>query len=375
MSRIDKKYFENLDALRFMAFFSVFISHAFISSNTEISNSNIYIKLKSITEIGYLGLDFFFVLSSFLITWTIFEEYSNHNSFSLKKFVVRRALRIWPLYFLIVIIGYAAYYFMKFYLNQPISSIPDLYYFVFFILNFYIIKHGQEFLFFLVFLWSITVEEQFYLFWAIFLKFFSNYFVAITLLLIACSIIFRWYFGNETNQLYFNTISLLSNFGIGGLAGYLTFKTKLKDHITSLSKIPILIIYALLLISIVFFDEVFSITFFAVLQKLWFSLLFGLIILEQSFSKKSWFKVKNIPCLSSLGKISYGLYCFHGLVITILVKLLEQIHFTETYWHVFLIYPITIMIFTILFAQISFKYFEGYFLKLKSKFYTFAVIN
>ena len=367
-----KKYFENLDALRFFAFFTVFISHAIISNSIDISSLSLFIKIKSFTEIGFLGLDFFFVLSSFLITWTIFEEYQNSKSFNFKNFFVRRTLRIWPLYFLIVLLGFLTYFFSNVYFNQTISVIPNIIYFVGFILNFYIIKNGQEFLFFLVFLWSIAVEEQFYLFWALILKIARKYFIVITTLLIICSLIFRWYYIHDSNQLYFNTISIFSNFGIGGLFAYLVFKTRLQNSITLLSKKTIVIVYLLLLLSLIFFQEIFSLPFLVIFQKLWFSLLFVFIILEQSFSTHSFLKVKNIPLINYLGKISYGLYCFHGVVITILIKLLEQLHFTETYWHVFLLYPLIILVFSILFAHLSFRYFENYFLKLKAKFYTFT---
>ncbi|MCB0381243.1 MAG: acyltransferase, partial [Flavobacteriales bacterium] len=102
------------------------------------------------------------------------------------------------------------------------------------------------------------------------------------------------------------------------------------------------------------------------------SILFALFILEQSYGKNRFFNPGKSKILNHLGKISYGLYCFHGVVITILIKALEQFSFAETYWHVFLIYPIIILIATIFISHISFKYFENYFLKLKSKFYTFT---
>lgn len=367
-----KKYFENLDALRFLAFFSVFLSHIFFTKSPIITKSPIFIKIDHFFELGFLGLDFFFVLSSFLITWTIFEEYNNTLKFSLKNFLVRRSLRIWPLYFIIVSLGFLAIYISNISTNQQTSSLPNFFYFLFFILNYYIIEHGQEFLFFLVFLWSIAVEEQFYFLWAFLLKFGKKYILFLFCSFIVASLIFRWYYLNSSSQLYFSTISALSNFSIGGLVAYLVFYKKNIVDVTNISKKLTVFVYLLLIMSLIFFDNIFNIPFFVVIQKLWFSIIFGFIIIEQSFSKNSFIKVGKIPFLNKLGKLSYGLYCFHGVVITILIKILEQLHFNETYWHVFLLYPIIIMAFTILIAHFSFKYVENYFLKLKTKFYTFT---
>lgn len=367
-----KKYFENLDALRFFAFFSVFISHAIISNSFGISSNILFLKIKSITEIGFLGLDFFFVLSSFLISWIILEEKEKTNSFNIKNFLIRRTLRVWPLYFLIVLIGVLLSYIANAN-NIELSPIPPFEYFGLFIINFYIIEHGTNFLFFLVFLWSISIEEQFYLLWSFVMKFLKISLLWLSILLIIISIVFRAIYIDESLQLYFNTISALGNFGVGGITAYLAFYNKnLFRKIINLKKIHNIIIYIILLLSIVFFHQLNEIKIFTVFSRLYFSILFALYIIEQSYGQHRVFEPGKSIILNYLGKISYGLYCFHGVVITILIKLLEQLHFTETYWHVFLLYPLIILVFSILFAHLSFRYFENYFLKLKAKFYTFT---
>ena len=70
-----------LNTLRFLAFLSIFLFH------TEIS-----------FDYGYLGVDFFFVLSSFLLTFLAYKELDDTNTFSKKNFFMRRVLRIFPLY-------------------------------------------------------------------------------------------------------------------------------------------------------------------------------------------------------------------------------------------------------------------------------------
>ena len=367
-----KKYFENLDASRFFAFIIVFLAHTFITTSSEIKSSAVFQFVYDWGKIGMLGLEYFFVLSSFLISWIILEEKEKTNSFNIKNFLVRRTLRVWPLYFLIVLIGVLLSYIAKAN-NIELSPIPPFEYFGLFIINFYIIEHGTNFLFFLAFLWSISIEEQFYLFWSFVMKFLKISLLWLSILLIITSIVFRAIYIDESLQLYFNTISALGNFGIGGITAYIAFYNKsLFRRIIHLKKIHNILIYTILILSIVFFHQLNEFEIFTIFSRLYFSILFALYIIEQSYGQHRVFEPGKSVFLNYLGKISYGLYCFHGVVITILIKLLEQFHFTETYWHVFLLYPILILTFSILFAHLSFSYFENYFLKLKAKFYTFT---
>src|SRR5690606_19355370 len=104
--------FENLDALRFLAAFSVFVFHFFRDVNglePELQEYRIFDIVLSITDKGSLGVNFFFVLSGFLITYLILHETKYKGHFSLKNFLIRRTLRIWPLYFIVILIGFVIF--------------------------------------------------------------------------------------------------------------------------------------------------------------------------------------------------------------------------------------------------------------------------
>lgn len=363
-----KKYFENLDASRFFAFVIVIMAHCFISIDPELKESSTYLKVYDWGKIGMLGLEYFFVLSSFLISWIILEEKKLTGKFNLKNFLARRTLRVWPLYFFIVFIGYAIYYIAP-YVGVELNPIPSFYNFLFFIINFYSISDGTNFLFFLVFLWSISIEEQFYLFWSLIMRFFKINLLWISTVLIIVSIIFRA-FNLGSSALYFHTLSAVGNFGIGGIAAYIAFnKLRIFTVITSVGKNVSRGIYLLLLLSIIFFHQLNQYDFFTVFSRLYFSILFGFYILEQSFAKNKVFNPGKNKLLTHLGKISYGLYCYHGVIITLLIKLLPKISYQETYWHIFILYPLLIVLLTIITATLSYTYFERYFLRLKTKFY------
>ncbi|MDG1475769.1 MAG: acyltransferase, partial [Vicingaceae bacterium] len=141
-----------LDSLRFFAFLSIFIFHS-----TELLPK------------GYLGVDFFFVLSSFLLTYLVFIELQQTNSFSRKKFFIRRSLRIFPLYFLVVIFSLIILPLLT---NTNITLPNNKYLYWLFLSNY----DFSDSIFALKFLWSIAVEEQFYLIFILFGFLFRKHF-------------------------------------------------------------------------------------------------------------------------------------------------------------------------------------------------------
>lgn len=365
------KYFKELNALRFIGFVGIFFGHVFFSNDIEIVNSKIYSSLYSYGKIlGFISIDSFFVLSSFLITWKGLEELKVTKKFQFKNFLIRRSLRIWPLYFLVILLGFLIE-FMKPYYTQDISSLPSFWSFILFILNFDIIKNGYEFLFFMVFMWSISVEEQFYIFWALILKWFQNHLLKISLLIILISIIFRIYFIDDSLNLNFHTVSALGNFGVGALAAIAAFNnsiliTKIRDF----SKTQIVIIYLISLLIFIAIPSLQNHDLFIVIQRVLFSFVFAFIILEQTYCQQSIFKLSRIKYFNFFGKISYGLYCYHGIMITIVLKFSD--YFSESLFTSIFIFPTLIFCGTLLFSHLSYKFFESKILKLKTK-YTFKL--
>ena len=367
------KYFKELNSLRFIGFVGIFFGHVFFSNDIEIVNSKIYSTLYSYGKIlGFISIDSFFVLSSFLITWKGLEELKVTKKFQFKNFLIRRSLRIWPLYFLVILLGFLIE-FMKSYFTQDISSLPSFWSFILFILNFDIIKNGYEFLFFMVFMWSISVEEQFYIFWALVLKWFQNHLLKISFLIILISIIFRIYFINDSLNLNFHTVSALGNFGVGALAAIAAFNnsiliTKIRDF----SKTQIVIIYLISLIIFIAIPSLQNHDLFIVIQRVLFSFVFAFIILEQTYCQQSIFKLSRIKYFNFFGKISYGLYCYHGIMITIVLKFSD--YFSKSLFTSIFIFPTLIFCGTLLFSHLSYKFFESKILKLKTK-YTFKLSN
>src|SRR6516225_9567914 len=96
-SKIPKVFFPNLDGLRFIAFFMVFLQHGFAQPIDKLGAA---LGLPTTLtrwphDTGGLGVSFFFVLSGFLITYLILTEVKSTGRLDVIAFYIRRTLRIW----------------------------------------------------------------------------------------------------------------------------------------------------------------------------------------------------------------------------------------------------------------------------------------
>ncbi len=136
-----------------MVFCVHLVSIGFLSVAT--ADQHFYIKLM---WLGWTGVDLFFVLSGFLITGILIDTQTSSNYF--RSFYMRRILRIFPLYYLVVLLGGIGYLFSRHsggwhYLPNP----RTLVYLLFYVQNF----HGMPLAY--GHFWSLALEEQFYLLW------------------------------------------------------------------------------------------------------------------------------------------------------------------------------------------------------------------
>jgi peptidoglycan/LPS O-acetylase OafA/YrhL len=157
---------------------------------------------------------------------------------------------------------------------------------------------------------------------------------------------------------------------IGAFGAYLvSTKSTFKKFIVNLPRYFIVQIYILLLIIYLFRANLISYHFYiSLIERQLIAVIFIFIILEQCFSINSLFKLSKFHLISKYGAVSYGLYCFHFafILFALIISKMGGIDghlFTELIFVPFL--SLTLTIFT---ANISYKYFEMPFLKLKDKF-------
>ena len=149
----DSFYRPELDVLRFWCFLLVFLHHGLPRVRDTVASAFV--------DMGAFGMPVFFLLSSFLITELLLREINSTGTVQIPSFYVRRVLRIWPLYF-----TFFAFCFVMgraHLMMQPLSIRATLF-FSLLAGNWYLVLYGPI-ASAMVVLWSISVEEQFYLFW------------------------------------------------------------------------------------------------------------------------------------------------------------------------------------------------------------------
>ncbi|MCB0696751.1 MAG: acyltransferase, partial [Chitinophagaceae bacterium] len=166
----NRVYFKNLNGVRFLAALVVIIHHIEMGK-FWLGQPNIYKNSFVGGVFGQLGIILFFVLSGFLITYLLLEEHRRSGTISIKSFYMRRILRIWPVYYLIIILSFFVFPHFDFFflpsfsehINESfwikaglyLSFLPNLGY----TLYTHIAYATQT--------WSVGVEEQFYLIWPV----------------------------------------------------------------------------------------------------------------------------------------------------------------------------------------------------------------
>ena len=366
-SQNSTSYFHGLDGLRFLAFMVVLGSHLTHPLSERFKEGALGYFL-SWFQYGYLAVDLFFVLSAFLISWWGLREIQHKNDFSFGKYFVRRALRIWPLYFLMVLICLLVIQLQSG-IGMETSAMPSLWYYFTFTLNFAALEEDQ---FLMVILWSISVEEQFYIVNGLVLKFLRKYFLVINLLAFAASAVFRIIFLDQPLTLHYHSLSVMACFAAGNILAYVVvhpvWSVKLKGFFTGRrANIP----FYILLLTLVLYPVLAEIKWIYALEKIWIPLLFVLAVAYQTFRSRGLFSLHNRRLLNYLGKISYGLYCFHGLVIAVLINLLQLAGFQYPPISPFValvLFPVTSLGLTILLAHFSYRWFELPILNYKNRF-------
>lgn len=368
--RLFRRSFPHLDASRLVAFFPVFLTHCFITQDVGLLSLSWMKWVHTHAKLGLLALDYFFVLSAFLITWMLLEESSQRNgAFGLVRFYARRALRIFPLYFLVVGVAYLAWNVAVHVLHFRLFALPPFAAFAFFWSNFWMVEHGHNFLFCLTFFWSVAVEEQFYLGWALLLKFNLRLVFPIGVLLVLVSLVFRFVHRADDAMLSFHSLSASGNFGWGALLAYTMFyKPELWSIWQAFPRVIRLVPCLLLLVSALGYPYFFSSGLPLVLERSWFAVLFVFLLADWMGTNNPVVNLERYSRLSFWGRRSFGLYVWHGVVLMGYASLSKSLGLQSSLLWVMALGPALCLGITFAAAHISYNWYESRFLTLKDRF-------
>lgn len=370
----EKKYFTNLDAIRFIAATMVYAQHGLSKSFAKLNLGIVFTHIITVLCNGGTGVTIFFVLSGFLITFFLVLEHDNNGKINIQKFYLRRVLRIWPLYYAVLLFTFIVYPLLKtiVHLNHPLCS--NILYHISFLSNFDVInveKHcpGNEALSQNT-TWSVSVEEQFYLFWPlIFIVTPKKIWLYAVLLISGISLWFRIVNISDNEILYFHTISVLIYLAVGGFfALSINQSAKLRSFFESVGTLYHTVFFILatgfLFCDNVFFALPYGKAFYALLT----AVCFGLIIASQALTKNdSVLNLGNFKFASSYGKYTYGMYLLHSIVITLLDVVVRVLKVkTDSFYQSFLTGIVGFVI-TLFVSKLSYQTFESRFFKFKEE--------
>jgi peptidoglycan/LPS O-acetylase OafA/YrhL len=339
-----KVHFRGLDSLRFLA--ALFV------------------------VIGAPAVSFFFTLSGFLITYLLLAEHRRTGTIAVESFYLRRVCRIWPLYFAVVAFGLLFYNLLlpRLGIHYPVLySLPTaLFLYTFFLPNLMNSLYTVGGI--LNPLWSIGVEEQFYLAWAPAVKRGIRVLPRLCAAVLAMSL----------------TVHFLNRFGIFGTGRPMLFWGQLKFHFMAAGA---LCAWALhrhrdrLLALPVFTHRGVQIVLFLLLLE-YYSLgripwnlgeelvqlvFYPWLILTVAANPRNVIRLQN-RVFEYLGTISYGIYMLHMIAVYVTSALFVA----TSWWHGHIVlycavyYTVAIGL-TILLAAASYRWFERPFLRLKDR--------
>ncbi len=325
-TRAGRIYFPHLDGLRFWAFFVVLLLHNTNTLPGKVSESPAFTTISGVAEMGTLGVNFFFVLSGFLITFLLLVEREQTGRIDIVAFYLRRALRIWPLYFLCIAMALALHF------DIPRGAEPPLAPLLTFTSNFAAMHNlaltGPEQKAFgpVGVLWSVGIEEQFYLVWPVMMslilaKVSKNRvawcFAGVCALSLASRILWR----DNGLALYYHTLCVIGDMALGGFAAWNCFSSpRWPAWFEGLSRSSIIGGYLLLAGAIAHQGLARDVPWVQVFIRPILAALFAFVILEQCYARNSFYKCGNSRWLSQLGTYTCGLYCLHLFAVVLVSR-------------------------------------------------------
>jgi peptidoglycan/LPS O-acetylase OafA/YrhL len=363
-ARAERFYRPELDALRFFAFLGVFIFHA-APRTMDFYNAAGYPHwlsslLISIFGAGAYGVDLFFALSAYLITSLLLRERVATGALDLRGFYLRRILRIWPLY--LAFVAFAAIFAALF----PGQHLPMRYVVGYTLLagNWIYAVYGLP-ASFATPLWTVSIEEQFYLAWPLALRKASVRIMAIIAvgILVVANAWRVWLAisAAPVEWIEYNTFTRLDPIAFGILLALFGHKL---PQFTRLQRVALLCGGAATWVAVF----AFTVTGNAITVTTWrmalghpIMALASVAVLLSVLGSQN--RLLRNATLLYLGKISYGLYVLHEFAHFCAIRL---VHASTPFMVV--AQSIVGLTLTILLAAASYRWLESPFLRLKERF-------
>ncbi|MEO6774868.1 MAG: acyltransferase [Kofleriaceae bacterium] len=307
MTERPPRYIPGLDGLRAIAILVVIVHNTSINEANDTLIARVW---TAITDSGWIGVQLFFVLSGFLITGLLLDGRDKPRA--LRTFYARRALRIFPLYYVFLIgrflvlplvlpavaVGFSTQIWYWLYLSNwsdlvqgPINGMGHF--------------------------WSLAVEEQFYLSWPVLVrKLRLRTFVIVCVALVASSLVARIAFlfaGVDRAWMYSATISRVDALAIGALVAVAARASLGPRYVRARRRAAAIAVAGMAIVAV----HAHGLSRFnPEIQTIGYTLLavvFGVVVAELAEPRRArGLRVLELPVLCTVGRYSYAMYVFHA---------------------------------------------------------------
>ncbi len=348
-------HLSGLDSLRWYSALAVIITHVELHKRYH-GLANVWDSVW-VQNLGPAGVYFFFALSGFLITWLLQKERMKPLSTVLPNFYRRRGFRILPLYYLLVVLGFLVLpRFSLFAYPDEMSTGPQVpEFFAFVSAQPHVASSFLQRVPNISHLWSIGVELTFYCFWPFVVLRSRNlnrsivaFIAAILTVKASLLLLGPILFHNPQPVFHFAATMKFECMAVGAWFALATGKRmeSLLAHpwtvwLAAAAVPPVFLLYGTRLDNVV---------------HLPLSVLFGIIVSSTAFSPGSPVRFLDNRISNYLGRISYGIYCYHVLCISLVLNVLP-VKALGTTWGNILLYS-GVLLLTTAVSAISFEFFE-----------------
>ncbi len=370
-----KPFFPSLDGLRTIACLQVFLFHAFspLVKAAGLSNAHLLAFLHLFLD-GHGGVSLFFVLSGFLITYLMQQEIAEKGTVHIGNFYLRRLLRIWPLYYLILAVFLGLFPLARSHLGSAGSYTLRPAYYLAFLGNFDAIHlihtHGQGFDPVGI-TWSVGIEEHFFLLWPLLLflvPWRRHWLIFISIL--GGSYAFRILVRDDPPTLYFHSFSVFCDLALGALTAYGAFHWGgFRRFLENLPRRVRMSGYLMGLAFLFFNGYPSRGPWWDALMRLPCTCFFAFVIADQCFHRSDYLKLARAKGLCRWGKYTYSLYLLHPSALFVV----ELLIFKALKWDRDALLPqatygLLGLPLALVMAYLSYYYVEKKFLELKKRF-------
>lgn len=369
---IKKSNFDNVYAIRFIAFLVIFFAHAAISFSPQIKVAALFSDVRKMLDLlNSVAYSVIFVLTGFLNTWSIFEERFIYKKMNFLRFYMRRLIVILPLIAIALLLG--LWLMPK--INSPIpqftgESIP-IWRFLTLSSNYSSYESGNPYFEITGNLWSLEIYLVFIFLWPLLMRTFRRKETTLFALMIGLFVLFELlvpYFPSKN----FTVLHYLPEFAVGSYLSYISFfkysnYDKLKEH----TRRTIGFTYLGFIVFILFKNKISAqlnwmpVDVFEVVEKIAIALTLGYFIFEQNFNSNSVLKAAKMKFMNFPGKIVLSLYIYMPLGIVLSFLAMGFMADKETEVIALVIRPLLALFITLVIAALSYEYLEKKFVRLR----------